>query len=308
MRLWMAVLCCAAATAIAGSLEAGDKEQAQALFKDGVKAMMAGDFEEGCPKIAETYRITEGAGALFTLAECYAKWEKPTTARRHYRSFLKLYSTLSAAGRKRHEERAKLATTQIDVLTPLVPKLTIVIPPDTDVEVVIDDEPVPSDALGSPLPLEVGPHRVVVTASDGRTATKEVDLSEGVERRWEVRLERKDVVSEVSADRVEPSAWTPLEIAGVVIGATGLVGVGVGAVTGGLALGKRSTADDNCVEQICNAEGLDAVEGGKTLGDISTATLAVGGAALVAGLVLFLVGGDSDAEVSFGAEGMRLSF
>lgn len=273
--------------------------------------MMAGDFESACPKIEEVYRLTEGAGALFTLAECYAKWDKPATARRHYRGYLKAYAKLPAETRKRQDERAKLATTQIAALSALIPTFTIIVgaADQAGLSVTVDGEPIPIDALNTPLPLEIGTHRVVATHADGRTAEREVNLPEGAQRRWEVTWPIAPAPPDDEETPPVASSWTPMEIAGVVIGVTGVAALGVGAVTGIMALGKRSTADDHCRETVCDQTGLDAVDSGKVLGDVSTITLAVGGAAAVAGLILFLVGGEDTAEgARLSPGGFRIAF
>ena len=69
--------------------------------------------------------LTRGTGALFTLAECYAQWGKPLAALGHYREYLKMYARLGPEDRKRQEERAKLASTQVAALSTLVPSLRI---------------------------------------------------------------------------------------------------------------------------------------------------------------------------------------
>lgn len=296
---------------VCASEDVSADDTAQAVFKEGVEEMMAGNFASGCPKIAEAHRLTKGAGALFTLAECHAKWDKPATAIRHYRAYLKTYAKLPADARQRQDERAKLATTQIAALAVLVPKLTIVMPDElaAGATVTVDGDPLTNDALNSALPLEVGPHRVVVTAADGRTAVHEFELTEGVERRWEVKLKDKAKPAVEQPPPPDGSPWTSSEVAGVIIGATGVAILAVGGVTGGLAMGERSTADEHCVERVCDSEGLGAIDSGKTLGDVSTATLVIGGVGVVAGLVLFLVGGDDSTEtVGLTPRGLRLTF
>jgi hypothetical protein len=72
------------------------------------------------------------------------------------------------------------------------------------------------------------------------------------------------------------------------------VGVLVGAITGGLALGKKSTVDQSCGARAgftdptaCNHTGATAASSLSTLGAVSTAGFVVGAAGLVTGIVLF---------------------
>jgi hypothetical protein len=77
--------------------------------------------------------------------------------------------------------------------------------------------------------------------------------------------------------------------AGYVLGGIGIVGIGVGTVTGLMVLSKKSTVDDNCnAQKQCNQTGADAADSGKTLGTISGASFIIGAVALGAGAYLVL--------------------
>jgi hypothetical protein len=55
-----------------------------------------------------------------------------------------------------------------------------------------------------------------------------------------------------------------------------------------MVLDRKSTADDNCPDRRCNADGFDAVESGRTLGTVSGVAFAVGAVGLAAGAYLLL--------------------
>jgi serine/threonine-protein kinase len=90
----------------------------------------------------------------------------------------------------------------------------------------------------------------------------------------------------------EPQRMSTLRIVGIALGAAGIVGIVVGAATGGVAMGKKTDyekatkdnegkcPDDKCVSQSKAAH---------SLGNVSTAMWAVGGALLAGGLVTFFV-------------------
>ncbi|KYF55572.1 hypothetical protein BE08_28740 [Sorangium cellulosum] len=66
-----------------------------------------------------------------------------------------------------------------------------------------------------------------------------------------------------------------------------MVGVGVGAVFGLRAIGKKGDATAYCDEaNVCSAEGIRLQKQGATAGTISTVAFLVGAAALGAGAVL----------------------
>jgi hypothetical protein len=58
---------------------------AEALFDRGLRDMQSGNYDKGCPALAESHRLDPRLGTLFTLAECEAQWGKTGSAVAHYR-------------------------------------------------------------------------------------------------------------------------------------------------------------------------------------------------------------------------------
>ena len=65
-----------------------------------------------------------------------------------------------------------------------------------------------------------------------------------------------------------------------------MLGIVVGATTGGLALGKKSTIDAHCTGFACDAEGKRAADRAQTLAAISTVGFGVGLIGIGLGVVL----------------------
>jgi hypothetical protein len=63
-------------------------------------------------------------------------------------------------------------------------------------------------------------------------------------------------------------------------------------------MGKKGTIEDNCTDTECNPEGLDAADSASTTGAVSTVGFIVGPALLGAAVVMFILGGDDEAEAS----------
>ena len=63
----------AGALALPNPAAAQDESPAETLFNQGLEAMEAGNYEKGCPAIAESQRLDPRPGTVFTLAECEAK-------------------------------------------------------------------------------------------------------------------------------------------------------------------------------------------------------------------------------------------
>lgn len=93
-----------------------------------------------------------------------------------------------------------------------------------------------------------------------------------------------------SSGKSETSSSSPLKTIGLVTTTIGVVGLGVGVVTGLLASGKHSDAEDaGCSGSTCPTEAARDKE--KSAGDmatVSTITFIAGGALVVGGLVMFL--------------------
>lgn len=71
----------------------------------------------------------------------------------------------------------------------------------------------------------------------------------------------------------------PAPVFAYVVGAIGLSGLSVAAVTGFLAMNQLGAVEDHCSEtlRLCDGQGRQASETGRTLRDISTAAAIVGG-------------------------------
>jgi hypothetical protein len=77
--------------------------------------------------------------------------------------------------------------------------------------------------------------------------------------------------------------------AGFVVGGIGAASLGVGLVTGIMALSKASTVKDHCDASLaCDPQGVDAGSSGKTLSLVSTVTILTGAAAVGVGAFLIL--------------------
>src|SRR6185437_3674635 len=86
-------------------------------------------------------------------------------------------------------------------------------------------------------------------------------------------------------------AMSARRVGAFVVGGLGVTGLAIGAITGGLVLGKKPTVDANCGiggdPGACNPTGFGAANDLKTLGLTSTIGFAAGAAALVTAVVLF---------------------
>jgi hypothetical protein len=269
-------------------------DEADKKFNEAVKAMDDGKYDVACPLFAESYRLDPMPGALFTLAECESKWGKMATALGHYEQFLQLYEKMTGPQKTKSASRAKLASSQIEALGPEVPELSLSLPATAPNDVVVkrDNVVVPLDQLSKAARLDPGEHVFVVETTDGRSKETKVKVAVGEKRKLELQVpegkkddgSKPDIFQSDTSSKKSGGSLMPVTIT---VGVIGLAGVAVGAVTGVLALGDKSTADQNCMGLGCNQKGIDAVKNGQTMGWVSTVGFIAGGVCLAVAVVLF---------------------
>lgn len=124
----------------------------------------------------------------------------------------------------------------------------------------------------------------------GSTATGDRD-------RAGVNWDRSAPPPKADASDGERAHWSGLRWTGAVLGAVGVVGLGIGAGFGWAAMSKAKTADDLCDGNACSSQqGVDATNAARHDATLSTIGFAAGGALLATGVALFILGGDQGTE------------
>ncbi|HZO13794.1 MAG TPA: PEGA domain-containing protein [Polyangiaceae bacterium] len=155
-----------------------------------------------------------------------------------------------------------------------------------------------SGSMGAAVPVDPGEHTVVASAEGYQTWSKTVTVDKAGDA---VTVRVPLLATTSSDDRTPAQGVAPATVAGAVVGAVGLVAVGVGVALGVVTLDKVSHAEDDpnlCPNKSCSPEGREAIDSATVTGHASTVTLAVGGAAVVAGLVLVIMGVTSARDAS----------
>ena len=269
---------------------------ADALFDSARSAMTKGDYGVACEQFRASDKLDPAVGTELNLADCEEK-------RGHLASAWELYRTVEER-LVTSDERLRLAHARVQALAARVPKLTLLLAPGAPKESTVRDGSVElgSAAFGIALPLEPGVHELVVSAPGFASRTFSVRLGEGEAQSL--------TVSPGSANAAAPSAPvtapTPLVLdeqpktgadtrtLGLTLGGVGVVGLGVGAVTGLMVLGKQHTVDAEChPDKSCTQAGVDAASSGHSLQAVSNVSWVVGAVALGAGAYFLLTSGPS---------------
>ena len=294
-------------------------DAAQTQFDYGLAEMKAERFGTGCPALAESYRIDPHPGVLFTLAECENRWGKMASALTHYQVFLDLFAHMSEGERSRQQQRRGISASQRDRLRARVPRLAISLPPSAPTGTVVgrDGERLGEPSLGSPMPVDPGEHSIVASTPDGVEHRMTVTLSPGEQRTVVVDLSPVPPPAPPPSILKAGSEREPLPVRApmpppssnarvtwmLVAGGVGAVALTVGAVTGAMVLGDKSTIEAHCQGTSCDHQGKVAGDDARAVGTISTIGFGLGAAAAVTCIVLAIVRPSAPTNRSAGAGG-----
>jgi hypothetical protein len=285
--------------------------EAEELFKQGRAALEAKDYTTACSKLAESNRLERAVGTLISLAQCEEAQNKLALARQHWQEAADFADALQDRLQRGPAARQKFAE-----LDKRVPRLTVKrgasAPSATTVQ--RDDVALTSGSFGSALPVDPGKHVVIASAEHHEPRTFEITLLEGESKELEV-----EPGPEIAAP--PPTATPPLALAGetrdpsamrtlgYVVGAAGIIGLGLGAIFGLEAAAKWSSAQDGCKPGSCGAgsQARSDQDAASTAGTISTITFVVGGAALATGIGLLVLAPSSSSTSAPTAATLRLA-
>lgn len=288
--------------------------RAQRLFDEGRALLVAGRYDEACPKFAESFNLDAGGGTLLNLAICHEKQGKTGSAWREFQS------ALERSERDGRVDRKRTASERLALLEPIVPRLVLEMAQGAEsVEgLLIRVDGVEQAGNSFPLSLVVDPgtHEVLVTAP-GRQSYR-VDVSAAASQKTLVTIPSlARVIERASPPPVPPHSRSPkasaqlvgsgpplrsiserprsARTAGFVLGGVGVALVAVGGYFGVRALAEKQRADDlGCDERTCPTDDAKShFDAARTNAHWSTAGIALGLAAVGVGAYFVLSeGGD----------------
>jgi hypothetical protein len=283
---------------------------ARLLGEQGIKAYMAGDYVEADATLDRAFRLFAAPTLGLWSGRARIKLQHWVEAAERLREAAR--STETTGDPAVQDKARRDARAELDALEPKIPLLTITLEnaPASSVSVLIDDQPVPSAMIGVERPTNPGLHRL--TAQRGREHYESrIDLGAGEHKRSAFHFEAEVAHrEEPSAPELQPSAaeeetpapsapaaatspapteissaWKPIAIVAMSLGAASLATSGITAL---LANGKRS----QCPNNLCSDPGVKSNY--DTLRTISTITVYAGGALVVGGLVTWLLAPSSE--------------
>jgi hypothetical protein len=314
-RILAAALAAAPLFFFAQPSRAGDAAAAEALLGEAKKLVAQKKYAEACPKFAESNRLDRGAGTLIHLADCYEKNKQTASA---WATYKEAASAAQALGRSDWE---KLANKRAAALEKKLAKLTVrVVEPADGIEVTRDGTQVSQASWGEALPVDAGKHTIAASAPGRLPYETDVVVAKDGERQEIIvpKLEIDEAAAKAlaasqahapgsGAAGAASASTTPApppdvdaggggqKTVGFIVAGVGVVGLGLGAVTGLMAIGKNNDSKKLCPDDgaCASQSAVDDSESAKTLGTVSTIGFIAGGVALAAGAVLVATAGPS---------------
>lgn len=309
----LTTLCGAVAPAFADD----KKAQAIELF-DAARALTAqGRHPEACPKYEDSQKLDPAIGTLFYWAECLEKTGRLASA------FASYTEVAEQAGEAKMPDKEKYAGERAAALKIRLTRLLILVPEDVKsapgLEIKRDGTVVGPSLWGTALPVDSGKHEISVSANGKRQWSSIVEAAgEGSTVTVTIpSLKEEPAVGPVVSATggampvvVMPvnAGWGGQKIAGSIAAGAGAVGLLVGGILGGLAIGKNGEANGFCrpdAPTLCTAQGVALGQDVKTLGTVSTVALIAGGVIAAGGVALFLTAPSGDASPKAGS-GIRV--
>lgn len=264
----------AQAPAPAPASAASNQDIAREKAENGLKLFGADRFEEAYNLFDDAYKLFPAPTLVLYMARCQRKLGKLVEARALYEKLL-AEPIPEGASAAFHEAQSN-GETELAALRQRIPTLKVSVKGalKTGARVLLDGVPL---AL-APARKELNPGRytLVATADDTEAVVRTVTLAEGASETIELTI---------AGDTRSGGTLVPaLAAFGV-----GVAGLGVGAVTGGLVIGKASDLKARCMGNLCPASDKDEADAARALGTVSTVAFVVGAAGVTAGVVLLIV-------------------
>ncbi len=300
--------CCAVLLALVGTLGVTTRADAaptpsevaiaQGLYDAAKKLMADGRFLEASAKLEESMRLDPGLGTQYQLADCYEHVGKTASA---WAAYLQIAATAHGSGQA---EREKVARARVKALEAKVPHLVIVVPLESrtsDLEVKRDGTVVGPAQFDTLIPLDPGPHSVSATARgksweqqttltiDGATSKVTIPvLGEDAPPPPIAAAEPTPAPAQHEGPAEPPSSGGTQRTLGVITGAVGLVGIGLGTFFGVQSMGKSSDADQECDATGCSPAGFTLRNDAISAGNLATISFIAGGVLFAGGVTLYL--------------------
>jgi hypothetical protein len=290
----MAAVVCALWAPVVSAQSAADRETARELLTRGQELRESGDLAAALRALTQAHALATTPITTFELARTHAQ-------ARHYVQARELALSVAriAPGAKESEQAHAARTEAAELAEQLHAKIATLnvtlqgVPAGREVVLTVDGTPIASAAVGAPLRLDPGAHAVAARVGKGPESRADVTLAEGETKPIIVAvtvvdepppvLDAKTDAAATGTSTLSPAADSAGTSAVVWLGfGTAVVGLGVGTVTGLLAISRAGTSE--CDGTRCTGAGLSDIDTGRSLALVSTISMAVAVAGACVGI------------------------
>ncbi len=292
---------------VASAQSDADRATARQLGQDGENALSAKDYKKAEDDFRRADSLIHAPTLLLGLARALAGEGKFVEAQEAYQRIIR--EGVAPGAPDAFKKALDSAKTEVQDISPKIGGVTITVKAAgggdvPNVKVTIDEAPVSAAALGVKRVANPGPHVVNASADGFKSATLSVTVPAGGAVDAPLTLE-KDLSApaptpaqpgptDANAPAQQPATpdQAPAASSGgssvlpwIAFGVGG-VGLGLGAVTGILAMGKHSDLQKACTGGTCGPQQQSDLDSYHTLGTLSTVGFIVGGIGAAAGVTL----------------------
>ncbi|MBS2013943.1 MAG: hypothetical protein JST00_13725 [Deltaproteobacteria bacterium] len=267
-----------------------DRAVAQTAFDEGRSLYDSGRHAEACEKFAISRKLDPKLGTIMNLAICYERVGRLASA------YAELGEAQSLARREGRGAVVKDALARAQAIAPRLPRARLRVDPSV-AELSIDGTRLDPAAWKEDVPLDPGRHTIRASAPGHASVDIELTAEEGATTSHEVGplVALPDAVKPTGGSRGPDASVAPAPVesrgagtTGLFVAGGGVAAVALGAVFGAVAIGKRSDAEQACLDGDC-VRGARLDESATTFAWASNIAIGVGAAAVVTGVVWWLV-------------------
>jgi tetratricopeptide (TPR) repeat protein len=263
-----------------------DAAASQALFERGREAAARGELALACSSFAESQRLDPGAGTLMNLATCEARQGKLASAWQHFQE--------AAALLRPGDDRVNFVDTQIRALAARLPRLSVRLASTApaSARVLRNGTELGPASMGVALPVDPGSVELLVECAGRQPRRTFLPIAEG--EQLELTLEAGAPYTPLASAAASAEAIANAERGGwqrnlgISLVALGSLGATVGLASGIVVAARKSSAEEHCPAQRCDAVGLRAADSGERWLLVNTVAWSVGAAAVLSGGALWL--------------------
>jgi hypothetical protein len=260
--------------------------EATRLFSEAQALAQSGDWEAACAKFEGSLKAGAGIGTMLYLGDCYEHVSRPSSA-------FAMYQGAATLAQTRQDAREATARELAEKIRPRVSWVVLHFhgTRPRGYEVRTDGTLIADADLDAKIPADPGPHMIEARAFD-KVAWRGTFRISAEATTETVEVPELRAVAPVVVTR---SSGNTQRIVGVVLGGLGLASIGVATGLGIYVIDQNNQTKDpsspyfcDDVAQTCTPQGHDKRNNALSAAHAVDATLGIGIAALVGGVILYL--------------------